>query len=191
MGELIGYARVSTLEQTMALQKDALQKVGCGRVFEDTTSGSKADRPGLRATLDYMRPGDTLVFWKLDRVSRSLKHLLELAEVFKERGISIRSIQDDIDTNTSMGKFFFHLMGAVAELERDIIRERTLAGLEAARKRGRKGGRKAKLSSKQIEMGQALYDGGRHTVAEICETLGCSPGTFYRYITVHTATKPA
>jgi len=152
------------------------------RIFEDIISGSKAERPGLRQALDYMRPGDTLVFWKLDRVSRSLHHLLELAEEFKTRGISIKSLQDDIDTGTSMGKFFFHLMGAVAELERDIIRERTQAGLAAARARGRRGGRKQALGPKQVEMGQALYDARRHTIAEICETLGCSPATLYRHM---------
>lgn len=182
MGELIGYARVSTHEQTLDLQKDALTKAGCTRIYEDVISGSKAERPGLNAALAYLRPEDTLVFWKLDRVSRSLHHLLELAEELDSRGISLMSLQDDIDTTTSMGKFFFHLMGAVAELERDIIRERTRAGLQAARSRGRKGGRKVKLSPRQIAVGLALYDGGKHTVAEICETIGCSEATFYRHV---------
>lgn len=116
-------------------------------------------------------------------MSRSLHHLLELAEEFKRRGISFKSLQDDIDTSTSMGKFFFHLMGAVAELERDIIRERTQAGLAAARARGRVGGRHPKLMPKQIAMGQALYNSRKYTVAEICEQLGCSPATFYRHVT--------
>ena len=106
-----------------------LHEVGCEIIFEDMSSGAKADRPGLRDALTYMRAGDTLVFWKLDRVSRSLRHLLELAADFKERGIGFKSLKDEIDTTTSMGKFFFHLMGAVAELERDIIRERTRRGL--------------------------------------------------------------
>lgn len=179
---LIGYARVSTAEQTLDLQKDALHEVGCEIIFEDMSSGAKADRPGLRDALTYMRAGDTLVFWKLDRVSRSLRHLLELAADFKERGIGFKSLKDEIDTTTSMGKFFFHLMGAVAELERDIIRERTQAGLAAARARGRVGGRRPKLTAKQIAMGQALYATRQHTVREICDQLDCSPATFYRAV---------
>ena len=179
---LLGYARVSTIEQTMDLQKDALRAAGCVEIFEDTCSGAVADRPGLRKALTYMRPGDTLVFWKLDRVSRSPRHLLELAEEFKMRGIAFKSLQDEIDTTTSMGKFFFHLMGAVAELERDIIRERTRAGLAAARARGRVGGRRPKLTAKQVAMGQALYATRQHTVREICDQLDCSPATFYRSV---------
>jgi Enterobacteriaceae phage serine recombinase len=132
----MGYARVSTAEQTMDLQKDALRAAGCEEIYEDTLSGAAAERPGLTKALARMRPGDTLVFWKLDRVSRSLHHLLELAEECKRRDIAFKSLQDEIDTSTSMGKFFFHLMGAIAELERDIIRERTRAGLGAARAPG-------------------------------------------------------
>jgi DNA invertase Pin-like site-specific DNA recombinase len=169
----IGYARVSTTEQTLDLQKDALRAAGCIEIFDDTVSGATADRPGLRRALDYLRPGDTLVSWKLDRVTRSLRHLLELAEEFKARSIGLKSLQDEIDTSTSMGKFFFHLMGAVAELERDILRERTAAGLAAARARGRLGGRRLKLTAKQIAIGCALYDSRQHTVAEICDQLGC------------------
>ncbi len=180
---LIGYARVSTHEQTMDLQKDALRAAGCELIFEDTISGSKAERPGLTQALAYMRAGDTLVFWKLDRVSRSLHHLLELSDEFTKRGISFKSLQDQIDTTSGMGKFFFHLMGAVAELERDIIRERTQAGLAAARARGKKGGRRRVLDAKRVQMGQALYDSQQHTIDEICMTLGCSPATLYRYIT--------
>jgi DNA invertase Pin-like site-specific DNA recombinase len=184
---LVGYARVSTTEQTLDLQKDALHAAGCGEIFEDTVSGATAERPGLRRALDYLRPGDILVFWKLDRVTRSLRHLLELAEEFKVRGIGLKSLQDEIDTSTSMGKFFFHLMGAVAELERDILRERTVAGLAAARTRGRLGGRPPKLTAKQIAIGRALYDRRQHTVGEICEQLGCSPATFYRRVLPTTA----
>jgi DNA invertase Pin-like site-specific DNA recombinase len=180
----VGYARVSTTEQTLDLQKDALRAAGCVEIFEDTVSGAAVERPGLRRALDYLRPGDILVFWKLDRVTRSLRHLLELVEEFKVRGIGLKSLQDEIDTRTSMGKFFFHLMGAVAELERDILRERTAAGLAAARARGRLGGRRPLLSPKQIAMGQALYAGRQYTVAEICEQLRCSPATFYRRVKV-------
>jgi DNA invertase Pin-like site-specific DNA recombinase len=185
----VGYARVSTTEQTLDLQKDALRAAGCIEIFEDVVSGVTAERSGLRQALAYLRPGDTLVFWKLDRVSRSLRHLLELAEECKTRDIGLKSLQDEIDTSTSMGKFFFHLMGTVAELERDIIRERTQAGLAAARARGRLGGRRPKLTPKQIAMGRALFESRQHTVAEICEHLGCSPATFYR--TVYPAVRPA
>lgn len=129
----VGYARVSTTEQTLDLQKDALRAAGCVEIFEDTVSDATAERPGLRRALDNLRPGDTLVFWKLDRATRSLRHFLELAEELKARGIGLKSLRNEIDTSTSMGKFFFHLMGAVAELERDILHERTLT---AARTRG-------------------------------------------------------
>jgi DNA invertase Pin-like site-specific DNA recombinase len=178
----VGYARVSTADQTMDLQKDALRKADCEFIFEDTSSGAKADRPGLTKALQYMRPGDTLVFWKLDRVSRSLQHLISLAQECKAKGIGLRSLQDQIDTSSGMGRFFYHVMGAIAELERDLINERTMEGLAAARARGRLGGRRPKLTPKQIAIGQALYASRAHTVAEICEQLGCSPATFYRVV---------
>jgi DNA invertase Pin-like site-specific DNA recombinase len=183
----VGYARVSTAEQTMDLQKDALRKAGCEIIFEDTSSGAKADRPGLNEALNYMRPRDTLVFWKLDRVSRSLQHLIALAQDCKARDIGLRSLQDQIDTSSGMGRFFYHIMGAIAELERDLINERTREGLAAARARGRLGGRRPKLTTKQIAIGRALYESRQHTVAEICEQLGCSPATFYRRVLPTTA----
>ena len=129
---LIGYARVSTQDQSMDLQKDALTKAGCKEVFEDIISGSKSEREGLDKLLKYVRPGDTIVVWKLDRLGRSLKHLIELIQMFNDRGIGFKSIQENIDTTTASGKLFLHIFGALAEFERELIRERTLAGLKAA-----------------------------------------------------------
>src|SRR3954453_22725807 len=138
---LIGYARVSTTDQTLALQQDALTTAGCERIFTDTASGSKTDRPGLVEALTYARPGDTLVVWRLDRLGPSLKHLIETVTHLQETGIHFRSLQEQIDTGSSGGKLIFHVFGALAEFERDLIRERTKAGLVAARARGRVGGR--------------------------------------------------
>src|SRR5437868_15191816 len=138
---LIGYARVSTTDQTLDLQKDALEKIGCSKIFTDTASGAKAERKGLEEALDYVREGDTLVVWRLDRLGRSLKHLIETITTLNNRNIGFKSITENIDTTTSGGKLIFHIFGALAEFERDIIRERTKAGLAAARARGRTGGR--------------------------------------------------
>jgi DNA invertase Pin-like site-specific DNA recombinase len=138
---LIGYARVSTQDQTLNLQKDALEKIGCNKIFTDTASGAKAERIGLEEALEYVREGDTLVVWRLDRLGRSLKHLIETITELNNRKIGFKSIQENIDTTTSGGKLVFHIFGALAEFERDIIRERTQAGLTAARARGRLGGR--------------------------------------------------
>jgi DNA invertase Pin-like site-specific DNA recombinase len=134
---LIGYARVSTTDQTLDLQKDALKKAGCSKIFTDTASGAKAERTGLDEALNYVRSGDTLVVWKLDRLGRSLPHLIETITGLNNRGIGFKSITEAIDTTTSGGKLIFHIFGALAEFERDIIRERTQAGLNAARSRGR------------------------------------------------------
>jgi len=125
---LVGYARTSTLEQTLDLQQDALQKLGCERIFTDTASGAKTDRLGLDAALSFVRTGDLLIVWRLDRLGRSLKHLIETIGQLQERGIGFRSIQENIDTTTSGGKLVFHVFGALAEFERDLIRERTQAG---------------------------------------------------------------
>jgi DNA invertase Pin-like site-specific DNA recombinase len=133
----IGYARVSTHEQTLDLQKDALEKIGCSKIFTDTASGAKAERKGLEEALNYVREGDTLVVWRLDRLGRSLKHLIETITTLNNRNIGFKSITENIDTTTSGGKLVFHIFGALAEFERDIIRERTNAGLQAARARGR------------------------------------------------------
>src|SRR5512133_432958 len=142
----IGYARVSTSDQTLDLQKDALDKAGCDRIFTDTASGAKAERTGLDAALSYVRTGDTLVVWRLDRLGRSLPHLIETITALNTRKIGFKSITENIDTTTSGGKLIFHIFGALAEFERDIIRERTQAGLHAARARGRLGGRPKALS---------------------------------------------
>src|SRR3954451_14871183 len=133
---LIGYARISTTDQTLALQQDALKTAGCDRVFTDTASGSRTDRPGLAEALQYVRTGDTLVVWRLDRLGRSLVHLIQTVTQLQERGVHFRSLQEHLDTNTSGGKLVFHFFGALAEFERDLIRERTMAGLAAARSRG-------------------------------------------------------
>ncbi|MBI2861342.1 MAG: recombinase family protein [Chloroflexi bacterium] len=170
---IVGYARVSTADQTLALQlalqKDALEQAGCERISTDTTSGAKAERPGLDEALAFLRPGDALVVWRLDRLGRSLQHLIELLNWLDERQIGFRSITEQIDTTTSGGKLIFHIFGALAEFEWDLIRERTRAGLAAARARGRNGGRRRLLDSAQkVAMAQALYDDKRHSIAEIC-----------------------
>src|SRR3954467_10501673 len=139
-GMLVGYARVSTEDQNLDLQRDALTRAGCERIFTDVASGAKDDRTGLAGALAFLRPGDTLVVWKLDRLGRSLKHLIETVTALQARKIGFRSPQESIDTTTSGGKLIFHVFGALAEFERDLIRERTQAGLQAARARGRKGG---------------------------------------------------
>src|SRR5437588_13016269 len=180
---LIGYARVSTQDQTLNLQKDALEKLGCNKIFTDTASGSKAERTGLNEALEYVREGDTLVVWRLDRLGRSLKHLIETITELNNRKIGFKSIQESIDTTTSGGKLIFHIFGALAEFERDIIRERTQAGLTAARARGRLGGRPRKLdSAAKVAMARALYDDQTHSIPDICKTLGISRATLYRHL---------
>lgn len=189
---LIGYERVSTDDQNLALQHDALQDAGCEKIFADKMSGVKADRPGLKEAFDYVRPGDTLVVWRLDRLGRSLKDLIALVEELETRNIGLRSLQESVDTTTSGGKLIFHLFGALAEFERNLIRERTQAGLQAARARGRKGGRRQKLTQQQIEIGRALAADPTRSVTSICEHLNISRPTFYRYIhpNVKLAEKP-
>ena len=179
---LIGYARVSTADQTLALQRDALEKAGCERIFTDTASGAKAERIGLADAVAYAREGDILVVWRLDRLGRSLKHLIETITSLSERGIGFKSITESIDTTTSGGKLIFHIFGALAEFERDIIRERTQAGLTAARARGRKGGRPRVLTPKKAQMAQALYNDKTNTINDICRTLNISRATLYRYL---------
>jgi DNA invertase Pin-like site-specific DNA recombinase len=179
---LIGYARVSTSDQTLDLQKDALEKAGCSKIFTDSASGAKAERIGLDEALNYVRSGDTLVVWKLDRLGRSLPHLIETITGLNNRGIGFKSITEAIDTTTSGGKLIFHIFGALAEFERDIIRERTQAGLNAARSRGRKGGRPKSLTPKKAQMAEALYKDKNNTIDEICKTLNVSRATLYRYV---------
>lgn len=181
-GIRFGYARVSTLDQNLDLQRDALAKAGCDRVFEDTASGAKAERAGLEQALSHLRDGDTLVVWKLDRLGRSLKHLIETVQELEKRGIGFKSLQESIDTTTSGGKLIFHIFAALAEFERDIIRERTQAGLAAARVRGRNGGRPKGLDEKKRAMAIALYADRSRPVQEICDALKISRATFYRYV---------
>lgn len=179
---LIGYERVSTDDQNLALQQDALTAAGCDRIFSDKMSGVKVDRPGLKQAFDFAREGDTIVVWRLDRLGRSLKDLIALVEELESRQIGLRSLQENIDTTTSGGKLIFHLFGALAEFERNLIRERTQAGLQAARARGRKGGRQQKLTDQQIEIGRTLAADPKRSVSSICQHLGISRPTYYRYI---------
>jgi DNA invertase Pin-like site-specific DNA recombinase len=179
---LIGYARVSTSDQTLDLQKDALHQAGCSKIFTDTASGAKAERIGLDEVLNYVRAGDTLVVWRLDRLGRSLTHLIETITGLNNRHIGFKSVTENIDTTTSGGKLIFHIFGALAEFERDIIRERTQAGLNAARARGRLGGRPKALTPRKAQMAQALYKDKNNTIDEICKTLNISRATLYRYV---------
>jgi DNA invertase Pin-like site-specific DNA recombinase len=179
---LIGYARVSTQEQTLDLQTDALKHAGCIQLFTDTASGAQTVRPGLENALNYLRTGDTLVVWRLDRLGRSLKHLIETVTQLQERGIGFRSITENIDTTTSGGKLIFHVFGALAEFERDIIRERTKAGLAAARARGRRGGRPRAVSAKKLVQLHALAADTATTIPDILDTLKISKATYYRYL---------
>ncbi|CAA9547370.1 MAG: Phage DNA invertase [uncultured Thermomicrobiales bacterium] len=179
----IGYARVSTGDQTLDLQLDALARAGCGRVFTETASGAKADRPALAEALAYLWKGDALVVWRLDRLGRSLGHLIATVGELQERGIGFRSLTEQIDTATPGGKLVFHVFEALAEFERDLIRERTNAGLAAARARGRKGGRPRALADpKRLALARALHEGGETDVATICKTLGISRATLYRHL---------
>ena len=177
----IGYARVSTEDQNLNLQRDALEKAGCELIFDDQVSGTKDRRPGLEQALSHLRAGDTLVVWRLDRLGRSLRHLIDTVTELQEKGIGFKSLTESIDTTTSGGKLVFHIFGALAEFEREIIRERTNAGLQSARARGRRGGPKHKLTPKQVAIARQLWDSNT-PVKEICETLGISRATFYRYI---------
>ena len=179
---LIGYARVSTGDQTLNLQKDALDKAGCDQIFTDVLSGSKSDRPGLVKALAYVRPGDTLVVWRLDRLGRSLQHLIETVIDLEKHGVGFKSLTESIDTTTPGGKLIFHVFGALAEFERDLIRERTTAGLAAARARGRVGGRPKKLSAKQVALAKRMHADKQTDIATICQTLGISKATLYRIL---------
>ena len=179
---LIGYARVSTGDQSLILQMDALEEAGVERVFQDQVSGIVNIRPNLNQALNFARPGDTLVVWRLDRLSRSLRDLIETVTLLESRGVQLKSLHESIDTSSSSGKLVFHLFGALAEFERNLIRERTQAGLRAARVRGRKGGRPKSLSSSKQKLVVKLYDERNHTVNQICEMMGISKPTLYKYI---------
>ena len=182
MNENIGYARVSTGEQKMDLQLDALEDAKCEKVFTDTLSGATADRPGLEEAIEYARPGDTLVVWRLDRFGRSLKDLVTKVERLGEKEVGFRSLKENIDTTSSAGKLQFHIFSALAEFERDLNRERTMAGLRAARERGRVGGRPRALSEEDLPQVQALMRQPGVSTRQICERFGISRATLYRYV---------
>ena len=181
---LIGYARVSTQDQHLHLQQDALKSAGCIKIFTDTVSGAKSERKGLEDALNFIREGDILVVWRLDRLGRSLKDLIERLTELHNRNIGFKSLTESIDTTTSGGKLIFHIFGALAEFERDIIRERTNAGLTAARARGKKGGRpKSPLSEeKRLQLAKQMYENQTIPVEEICNSLHIPRSTFYKYV---------
>jgi len=181
---LIGYARVSTDFQSAALQEDALVKAGCLKIFTDHASGAKASRPELDKMLEQLRPGDVVVVWRLDRLGRSLKNLIDLVDELGKNGVGFHSITENIGTTTPNERFMFRLFGSLAEFERELIRERTMAGLAAARARGRVGGRPSVMDAKKIATARKLYDSREHTVAEIAEMLNVSVATIYRHLEV-------
>ena len=181
----IGYARVSTREQNLDLQKDALEKAGCIEIFEEKVSGAGKERPQLAKLIGQLRKGDVLTIWKLDRLGRSTKDLIQLVNRIQDKGAELKSLNDHIDTTTPHGKLTFHMFAALAEFEKDIIRERTLAGLATARARGRVGGRPKGLSKKAEHtaiIAQRLYEEGQKTITEICEELSISRATLYNYL---------
>lgn len=183
MGDLLGYARVSTAEQTTQLQVDALEAAGCLRVFTDHASGAADERVQLAALFDQVRPGDTVVVWRLDRLGRSLRHLIDTVNSLADRQVGFRSLSENIDTTTSGGKLVFHIFGALAEFERELIRERTNAGLSAARARGRVGGRPSVMTPDKIATVRKMYASNDYTVSAIAEVVGVSRATVYRHIT--------
>ena len=182
-GYRIGYARVSTLEQDEALQHDALTAAGCQRVFVDKASGKLEHRPALDAMMEQLRPGDSVTVWRLDRLGRSLRHLIDVVADLESRSVTFRSLTESIDTSTPGGKLTFHLFGALAEFERDLIRERTMAGLTAARARGRTGGRPTVWTPAKLEVARSMCSGGEHDVATIARVVGVSRASVYRVLT--------
>ncbi|MCI5091146.1 recombinase family protein [Phaeodactylibacter sp.] len=181
----IGYARVSTKDQKLSLQKDALEKEGCKIMFEEKASGAKSDRPELRRMIDQLRKDDIVIIWKLDRLGRSLRDLVNLVTEIQDKGAGLKSLNDSIDTTTPQGKLTFHLFAALAEFERDIISERTKAGLDSARARGRKGGRPKGLSQQAKDkaiISETLYREGNLSVSQICQHLGVARSTFYKLL---------
>ncbi len=178
---LIGYARVSTQDQSLELQRQALTKAGCQKIFEDQTSGTRLERPGLTKLRDILRQGDVLVVWKLDRLGRSVKQLVDLTSELHQQGIEFKSLTDSIDTSTPSGRFFFHVMASLAEMERELIVERTRAGLEVAKQLGRRGGRKPKMTSSKIESAKKLLASGVPP-KDVARNLGVSVPTLYRWL---------
>ena len=182
---LIGYARVSKNEQNLDLQRDALKKAGCREknIYTDKVTGTKQERKGLEQALSHLREGDTFVVWRLDRLGRSLKHLIETVTSLQTQGIAFQSITEQIDTSTATGQLVFHIFGALAEFERNLIKERTIAGLESARARGRLGGRpKLQATEGKVAMARKLYADKSYGIEDICKTLNISRATLYRYV---------
>lgn len=179
---LIGYARVSTQDQDPELQVSALNKAGCEKIFVEKASGAKRDRPQLQAAIDYARDQDTIVVWKLDRLARSLKQLIETVEGLEDRGIGFKSLTETIDTTSPGGRLVFTIFAGLAEFERSIIKERTRAGLEAARSRGRVGGRPRLVSDEDIAAAKAMLKDPEISVRQVAKRIGCSEATLYRYL---------
>jgi len=182
---LIGYARVSTEDQNLELQLATLKRASCKRIFTDKVSGAKADRPGLRETLSHLRETDTLVVWKLDRLGRSVKGLVDLVNELQERDVHFKSLTDGIDTKTPAGRFFFHVMASLAQMERELIIERTRAGLEAAKRQGRVGGRKRRMSEGKVKAARKLLSSGT-APRDVAQSLGVSVPTLYRWVPAST-----
>jgi DNA invertase Pin-like site-specific DNA recombinase len=178
---LIGYARVSTDDQNLALQLSALKEAGCERIFSDKASGASANRPGLNEALSFLREKDTLVVWKLDRFGRSVKGLVDLVAELEKRQVNFRSLTDSIDTGTPSGRFFFHVMASLAQMERELMVERTQAGLAAARQRGRVLGRKRLMTDSKVESAKKLLANGV-SPHEVAKNLGVSVPTLYRWV---------
>jgi DNA invertase Pin-like site-specific DNA recombinase len=190
MNQILGYARVSTADQNPDLQVDELNAAGCHRIFVEHATGAQAERPQLGQALDHLRSGDTLVVWRLDRLARSLRDLINLVTTLEERGVGFRSLHERVDTTSPGGRLVFHLFGALAEFERDLIRERSLAGLAAARARGRNGGRPSVMTPAKIARARELYEERDLTVAEIAKTLGVSRASVYRHLPSSEASRP-
>jgi DNA invertase Pin-like site-specific DNA recombinase len=178
----LGYARISTTDQDPALQHDALVAAGCFRVFTDVASGKLAQRPQLDALLEQLRPGDSLVVWRLDRLGRSMSHLLEMVELLEQREVALVSLQESIDTSSATGRLIFHIFGALAQFERELLRERTLAGLAAARARGRTGGRPRVMTPEKAAVARQMLASGEYSMATIASTLGVGRSTLYAYL---------
>lgn len=178
---LVGYARISTSDQNLELQLSALKKVGCAKLYQDYLSGAKNNRPGLQLALEVLREGDTLVVWKLDRLGRTVKGLIDLVNQLHQKGIHFTSITDNVDTSTPSGRFFFHIMASLAQMERELIAERTKAGLAAAKAKGRVGGRKRKMTKSKIESAKKLLEAGT-LPKDVAINLGVSIPTLYRWI---------
>jgi DNA invertase Pin-like site-specific DNA recombinase len=186
-GYRIGYARVSTLEQDAAMQHDALTADGCQRIFLDTASGKLEHRPALDAMLEQLRPGDTVVVWRLDRLGRSLRHLIDTVTDLEARGVAFKSLMESVDTSTPSGRLVFHIFGSLSQFERELTKERTMAGLAAARARGRKGGRPTVMTPEKIVAARSMYASGEHDIATIARVVNVSRATVYRVLAVNDA----